>query len=111
MSSLNDYNISHSDSCINRYKIWGNCDGNSSPFCMHQRKTRSGVSRSVSMNDIILCKHNNIDATSCGHKMFNESGNGGSYTGVTTLHATAKVLFGSVFAVSALNSKLNKKGD
>ena len=111
MSSLNNYNISHSDSCINRMEIYGKCDGNSSPFCMHQRKIRAGVSRSVSMNDIVLCNHNNIDATFCGHKMVNESGNGGGFTGVTTLHATAKVLFGSVFAVSAMNSKLNKKSD
>jgi hypothetical protein len=53
--------------------------------------------------------NNNNNGPSSGYGLGNGIGVGGSVGGIPPIQVTAKVLFGSVSAISALNAERNKK--
>ena len=106
MSSSNNNNNNISNNNNNNNGISGKCDESYCSSCMHQsRSCSSGVSRSGSMNGNSSFNNNNVNGTSGGYGI----GVGGGGGGIPPIQVTAKVLFGSVSAISALNAERKKK--
>ena len=106
MSSSNNNNNNISNNNNNNNGISGKCDESYCSSCMHQsRSCSSGISRSGSMNGNSSFNNNNVNGTSGGYGI----GVGGGVGGIPPIQVTAKVLFGSVSAISALNAERKKK--
>jgi len=107
MSNNNNNNISSNNNNNN-----GNapkCGESYCPSCQHQSRSCPGVSRSGSMNGNNSYNNNNNNGQSGGYGIGNGIGVGSGVGGIPPIQVTAKVLFGSVSAISALNAERKKK--
>ena len=100
MSSSNNNNNNVNNNNNNNNGTSGKCGESFCSSCMHQSRSCSGISRSGSMNGNSSFNNNN---NSSGY------GIGGNVGGIPPIQVTAKVLFGSVSAISALNAERKKK--
>jgi len=110
MSNNNNNNISNNNNNNNNNNSNpGKCGESYCSSCMHHHRSCSGVSRSGSMNGNNSYNNNNNNGQSGGYGIGNGIGVGGGVGGIPPIQVTAKVLFGSVSAISALNAERKKK--
>ena len=105
MSNNNNNNINNNNN-NNNNGIDGKCQDRYCSSCMQQSRSCSGVSRSGSMNGNHSSYNNNNNNNNGPSNVFEY---GGSIGGIPPIQVTAKVLFGSVSAISALNAERKKK--
>jgi len=111
MSNNNNNNISNNNNNNNGNS--GKCQESFCSSCMHQSRSCSGVSRSGSMNGNHSSFNNNNNNNNNGpSNVYGGIGigvGGSNVGGIPPIQVTAKVLFGSVSAISALNAERKKK--